>query len=374
MSATTIPSHAPRTRAWLGLLIISTLAACSKKPPTPPQPYLAFVTNSLSNTVAAVDLRESRIVGTITIPKPTEVVVRPGRKQVWAVSTRGFLSAIAYPELRVVKTVAVGSSVASLIFSSDGREAYVLDPARGDLVFLDAETGKESGRVDLKEGIKFLGLTPDGRTLVASETAADRVAFVDVRSRKLLGTAETGKAPGPLAILPNSSQAFVADTGEKKISVVDVGERKLLANLETGYAPMGLVLKPDGGELFALSAESTLVILDTFHDEVEQNATIGVGAAAALIAPRSGVLYITTAGDGNVMALDIATRQVLASTHIGTSPTALAMTPDEKFLVVADTGVSSLAILRADPASLVSTVPVGAGPTSIVIPDWLRQE
>jgi DNA-binding beta-propeller fold protein YncE len=374
MKTAHLASRTHRMRAWLCLLIVPTLAACSKKPPTPPQPYVAFVANSLSDNVAVVDLKEFRIVASLAIPKPTEVKVRPGSPEVWALSAGGAASVIGFPELRVFKKVLVGSSAASLIFSSDGREAYVLDPTRGDLVFVDAGAGKESARVHLMQEIKFLALTPDGKTLVASETHADRLAFVDVRSRKLLGTSETGKAPGPLAILNNSSQVFVADTGEKKISVVDVEERKLLANLETGFAPMGLVLKPDGGELFALSAESTLVILDAFHDDVEQNATIGIGAAAALIGPKSGVLYIATAGDGNVMALDIATRQVLASTHIGTAPSALALTPDERFLVVADAGASSLAILRADPASLVATVPVGAGPAAVVIPDWLRNE
>ncbi len=370
-----VPTAARRILgACLLAAALAGVSACTKNPSPPPQPYMAFVADSLSDAVAVVGLREMRLLTSVPVPSPTELKVRPGSQEVWALSKTGTASVISYPELRVSRKVSVGGSAASLVFSRDGREAYVLDPARGDLVFVDAEAGKESARVHLIQGIKYLALTPDGKTLVISETDQNRLAFVDVGSRKLAGTTETGKAPGPVAILPNSGQVFVADMGEKKISVADVDERKLLVNLETGYTPLGLVLKPDGGELFALSSDSTLVILDAFHDDVEQNASIGVGPASALIAPTTGTLYIATGGDGNVMAIDIATRQVLASTHVGTSPAALALTPDENFLVVADSGASSLAILRTDPASLVATVPVGAGPSAVVVPGWLRKQ
>jgi YVTN family beta-propeller protein len=90
------------------------------------------------------------------------------------------------------------------------------------------------------------------------------------------------------------------------------------------------------------------------------------------------VLYIANAGDGSVLALDVANRQVLAAVHVGLEPRALALTPDQRLLVVADRAGSSLAILHADPTSLsnhrsllITAVPVGASPVDVVVPDFI---
>ena len=74
-----------------------------------------------------------------------------------------------------------------------------------------------------------------------------------------------------MVILPDNSKIFVADTGEEKISAASLTQRQLFAHIEIGTRPTALLLKPDGGEIFALAAQSsTLIILDAFHDNVEQ--------------------------------------------------------------------------------------------------------
>ena len=144
-----------------------------------------------------------------------------------------------------------------------------------------------------------------------------------------------------------------------------------------------MLLKPDGGEVYVLSAPtSTLVIVDAFHDNVEQTFPTGRQPTAGVFRRDSSILYVANAGDGSVTALDTNNRVVLASTHVGMEPRALALTPDERFLVVADTAASSLAVLHSDPTSLsesrsaldshsllITTVPVGARPVDVVVPD-----
>jgi len=124
---------------------------------------------------------------------------------------------------------------------------------------------------------------------------------------------------------------------------------------------------------------STMVIVDAFHDNVEQTFPLGRNPVAGVFRQDMSVLYVANAGDGSVLALDVQNRQVLASTHVGMEPRAVALTPDERLLVVADRAASSLVILRADPTSLsndrsvlVTTVPVGASPVDVVVPDYLN--
>jgi YVTN family beta-propeller protein len=163
-----------------------------------------------------------------------------------------------------------------------------------------------------------------------------------------------------------------------------VASRKLLSHIEIGVRPTAMLLKPDGGEIFVLAApSSTLVIVDAFHDNVEQTFPLGRDPAAGVFRQDMSVLYIANAGDGSVLALDVQNRQVLASTHVGMEPRALALTPDpdERLLVVADRAASSLAILHADLTSLsndrsvlITTVPVGASPVDVVVPNFISPE
>jgi YVTN family beta-propeller protein len=204
---------------------------------------------------------------------------------------------------------------------------------------------------------------------VAADRASQRLFFIDARQMTLLGELKLGSRPGPMGILPDGSKVYFADAGERKISAVDLPHRTLLAHLETSSPASTLVFKPDGGEIFALSGEaSTLTVVDAFHDEIEQSPlTTGPNPIAAVL------LYIATAADGNVLALDAPDRQPLAFVHVGISPSAVALTPDERYLLVADSGSSCLAIVRTDRNTLVTTIPVGQDPVSVVVPPWQRK-
>jgi YVTN family beta-propeller protein len=135
-----------------------------------------------------------------------------------------------------------------------------------------------------------------------------------------------------------------------------------------------MVLKPDGGELFIFEYEGTsMVIVDTDQDNVEQNYPTGHKPVAGVFQQNPLVLYIANAGDGSVMALDVENRTLLAAVHLGIEPRAMALTPDQRFLVVADTAASTLAVLQTNPATLLTTFPVGADPVDVVVPGWLLE-
>jgi len=394
------------------------VAACRERPA--PKHYLAFVANSESNSVAAVDVATFRVVATIPVAPehPEQITVRPGSHEVWVLGGTSGVSVIRFPELDFRKTFEVGPLARSLTFSRDGRRAFIFSPVEGQVVFLDCDQLRETARVRVRAPRKVrplsdlfmqddpallavaagqatgaplgeVALTPDGKTLVISDASLpSRVHLVDVESQKLLGSVEVGKDPGPMVVLPDSSKVFVADTGEPKVSAVDIASRQLLSHLEMAAPPSALLLKPDGGEIFVLSAlGSSLSILDAFHDNVEQNMTTGREPSAAVIRRNQSVLYIANAGDGSVTALEVENRTVLSSTRTGTEPRSLALTPDERYLVVADAASSDVAILRTDvtdapslgptPTSrtaLITTVPVGARPVDVVVPDWLWKE
>ncbi len=370
-------------------LIASASAACRRQHPL--HPYAAYVVNHDSATLAAVNLADFHVTAALQVaPQPERVLARPLARQLYVVAAPGKISVASYPRLRLVATLVVGRSAAHLEFAQDGRSAYLLDPADHEVVFLDCAgrpgdspenaVPKVAFRLRLAGALAGLALSPDGRTLVAATHAPNLITFISTATRQPLGSVEVGEGAGPMVILPDNSKVFVADTGEEKISAASLPTRQLFAHIEIGARPTALLLKPDGGEIFALAAQSsTLIILDAFHDNVEQTFPLGRNAVAGVFRGDMSVLYIANAGDGSVTALDVQHREVLASTRVGVEPRALALTPDERLLVVADRAASSLAILAADPASLsndrsvlLTTVPVGASPVDVVVPDDLQ--
>ena len=360
------------------LIVLLTIGCRPKAAGRPPLPYLAFVANQLGRNVAVVDLAQFKVLAEVAVaPEPQRVVARPQSKEVYAVSSSGWLSVIVSPELRVTKTLRVGRSASHLVFSPDGRQAYLLEPDAGQIVFVDCGQIREIARLRPGGKLSSLALSPDGKTLVAADSDSHLIYFIRTDERKVLGSVEVGQSPGPMGILPDGSKIFVADTGENKITAVEVASRRILSNLELGASPTSLMVKPDGGEIFVLSsANSTLTILDAFHDNVEQTLTTGRDPVAGVLSRDANLLYIASAADGNIIAMDAPNRQVLPSggvTHVGVTPSALALTPDERYLVVADVGTSSVAILRTDRNTLVTTIPVGNTPVDLVIPDWLRK-
>jgi len=106
------PTATRRLRgAWLPLAAVFLLANCSNRPPQPPRPYTAWVANSVSGTVAVVDLQEMRILTSIAVPRPIEAKVRPENQEVWVLSATGTASVIGYPELRVLRKVFIGAEI-----------------------------------------------------------------------------------------------------------------------------------------------------------------------------------------------------------------------------------------------------------------------
>jgi YVTN family beta-propeller protein len=428
-----VPSPGCSLRRFVYSALAMTLVAAGacRHQALAPKSYVGFVANRGSNTVAVLDFATFRMVREISVPPhPVQLAVRPFSHEVWVLNhDASSIRVIAFPQLESQADVHFGPPVPApipridpasapktlrkLAFSSNGRHAFLLSSGDREIVFIDCDGRREIGRLRLdtlapstkpsprSRSVKLAGtntdpaptdnlpqaeivLTADGKTLIISHPADNKLNFVGIASHAVLGSVEVGKRPANLAVLPDSSKVFVADTAEEKISAVDIASRQVLSHLEIGVRPGAMLVKSDGGELFVLSPDSTLVIVDAFHDNVEQNFPLGRDPAVALLSANQGVLYVASAGDGSIMAIDVQNRRALSSTQLGGSPRSLALTPDNRFLAAADSGTSSLAVLRTDltddPASgpthkdrsaLVTTIPVGSDPVNVVIPGWV---
>ncbi len=371
-----VPERIRAHRILTGLLVLALAgcASCKRQTGVPPRPYIAFVANQQGYSVAAVDLGHFQVISSIPVaPSPSQVAIRPGAKEIYAVSSTGAINVIEFPDLHVKKTIFIGKSASNLVFSPDGSRAYVLDPSENQVVVWDCGRWREIGRLRLPGRPSSIALSPEGKVLMVSALPSE-LLFVDPESMKLVAKVEVGENPGPMGVRADGKVVFAAAAGQKSISAVEIPSRQLLANLAVAAPVTSLEFKPDGGELYALSSSgSVAIILDAYHEDVEETITAGLNPVAGTFRQDMTTFYIATAGDGNVTALDVQTRNVISVVHAGTQPSSIALTPDQRFLAVTDSATSSLAVLRTDKLGLVTTIPVGADPVHVVIPDWLWQ-
>src|SRR5205823_11418402 len=198
----------------LAVVAVVLAAACRGRPA--PKPHLAFVANSQSDSVAAVDLASFRLVATIPVaPGPEQVAVRPGSHEVWVLGgPSGIISVIRFPELDVRKSFWVGPLARGLTFSRDGRRAFVFSPVEGQVVFLDCDQLRETARVRVKAPSKV-------RTL----------GDLFIENPALFAAVETGLAPSPpfgdVALTPDGKVLVVSGSAHQ-IHLVDVDSQKLL--------------------------------------------------------------------------------------------------------------------------------------------------
>ena len=106
---------------------------------------------------------------------PERVLVRPQRKELWVVSASGEISVVDFPALAGCEEAPHWGRRRDLAFSPQGSEAFILEPAKGQMVFINAENYRETARLSLGAPLTDLALTPDGNKLLASCAAADRV-------------------------------------------------------------------------------------------------------------------------------------------------------------------------------------------------------
>jgi YVTN family beta-propeller protein len=163
---------------------------------------VAFVSNSGSGQVAAIDLRGGETTVIPTGESPQGGVLTPDGRRMYVTSRDGASIAILDPAgRRKVGEIRTGPGPNRIAITPDGR-LLVYSLGKGSAVGIaDAATGEVVGRVPLEGAIVSLSLSPDGSRAFASAQELDRVYIISVPDRKLIGTIRTPRGAGPDPVL-----------------------------------------------------------------------------------------------------------------------------------------------------------------------------
>jgi YVTN family beta-propeller protein len=164
---------------------------------------LAFVSDTDSNAVAAIDLATGATTLIPTGARPQGAVLSPAGDKLYVVNTGGNrISIVDTARLAVTGEIATGKGPGRIAITPDGRTlVYNLqyEPAVG---FADTASGRQTAMVPLSGRPLSLTMTRDGARAFAGIQDQDKVCFISVAGRKIERVLELPKGSGPDPAIP----------------------------------------------------------------------------------------------------------------------------------------------------------------------------
>lgn len=152
----------------------------------------AFVCNSTSNDVAAIDLASGKV-------KSIPVAARPE-----------------------------GSAM-----SGDGRFLYVANREGAKITIIDTAKQAVAGEIAAGKGPVRIALTPDGKQLVYACMHDRTIEIADPAARKVTGSVKLGGDPVSLSISPDGRRAYASAQDIDTVYVVSLADRKMIRTIKT---------------------------------------------------------------------------------------------------------------------------------------------
>lgn len=168
------------------------------------------------SSLTLFDIVHGEVLGTIDLaPHSHPFAVRwlPGGTQA-VVSVQGeqMLARVDVAGRKLLPALGGGAaSERQLALSSDGRQAFVGDPAGGPVSRIDLSSGRETGTSKQIAEAQGIALSPDGELLWVTDRGADLVHVLQSDDLSAVVSLVAGNMPMGVALTPNGRYAMVSN-------------------------------------------------------------------------------------------------------------------------------------------------------------------
>lgn len=249
------------------------------------------------------DLRRRAIIRRIARSEGADAArLAPQFDRGYTANEDGTTTVFRLSSLATMARIKLGGSVDSVFFEPVTSQMVFTLGDDHQLVFLDARSGKESGRTYIDAG-ELEAVEADGRGFVyVNERDTNRIARVDARTHKLAaewplpGCAE----PTGLAMDVKARRLFVGCRGEHPIlAVVDADSGRMLASQPIGRGNDGVVFDPGRRLIFTSNGvDANIVVIAEAGADTYRFAgalTTRPNARTIVLDPKSNRIYTVTA-------------------------------------------------------------------------------
>jgi YVTN family beta-propeller protein len=158
-----------------------------------------------------------------------------GPKGEWAYVSNTASATVAAVELRTgkVKLIPTDARPQGGVLSRDGKLIYLTNSDGNSISIIDTGRKERVGIIKTGEGPGRIALTRDETQLVYNLQAGNAVGFADVKSRKQTTVIPLEGPPLSLRLSPDGKLAYSGVQSLDKVYVISVDERKILRSFNT---------------------------------------------------------------------------------------------------------------------------------------------
>jgi YVTN family beta-propeller protein len=296
---------------------------------------LAYASNSHSNTLAVIDLKEERLVGNLPTGKAP---VNPTFNRDWtrlyvSNSQGGTLTVIDTKTAKVIDTIPAGGPKPSgLRFLPDGRHLVIsfLGPKTSDagsLGMMDLQTGKLIWNIPVQAQSERFDITPDGKRAYVANIVGQTLSVVDLEKGQIIETIPSPeRLPFNVLVSPKGLRAFVANVMGNTILEIDTTTNKVVGTIHTAPGPNGMTFTPDGDNILITAVYAgRLQSYNLSAKVVSEGAYVGLLPGFVRLAP-DGLKGIFVRPYGRQVSIfDGTTLQVIKNIETGIGPSTVAI-------------------------------------------------
>lgn len=153
----------------------------------------------------------------------------------WAYVANSSSGTVAAIQVATGETVLIptGKRPQGGVLSPDGRTIFSTNSDANTISLIDPATRKVVGEIKTGDGPNRVTITPDGRTLVYSLSRAHAAGFADVATRKELKTIPLAGQPLSLTMSRDGHWAFSGVQDKDKVHIIDVAAQKIVRTIDT---------------------------------------------------------------------------------------------------------------------------------------------
>src|SRR5437667_7400213 len=297
----------------------------------------AFVSDGLSASISVLDT--VALTNTATIPvnrEPGESAITPDGRRLFVlhqISLQGDqthcpVDVIDTATNLVITTVLIpGHWAKDILFTLDGRFAYIANFSNGEVDVIDTATYQVTN-IPTGAGSRRLCISPAGDRVYVTNIKDDSVSAIDTATQQVIATIPVGRAPEGIGITPNGEEVYATNQADGTVSVIDTTTLTVIATIPTGNLPQRVVFTRDGAKAFVENGFSdTVSAINTATHTVTATLPTGHNPFTMLASPHDMKLYVCNAkpSETTVTVIDIPSLTVSGTiANVGLAPFELA--------------------------------------------------
>ena len=188
-----------------------------------------LVTTELPSALLLVDPRMKKVLRVYDVQGEAPHYVRLMPDGAWAFVSNTNTGTVAAINLRTgkVRLIPVESRPQGAAFSPDHSRLYVCNSGASSISVIDTAAKTRIGNIPTGEGPVRIAVTADGTTLVYALQTAKAAGFADTRSMRQIKQLQLPGQPVSMTLSARQDLAFSSIQAEDKICVISMSKREL---------------------------------------------------------------------------------------------------------------------------------------------------